>query len=150
MMSSEFHQTKMGARFFDQQLPELTRALGRLADTLAGAAGPGPSLGAVCPPEFFRALMDGDWDVFQELSTPTSTQYREKHMKTRELEERLRAILGEQDRPLVEQYQAALMAEEPEELEHAFLVGYQTAVKLILMGTTPINTLLQRRKEPEP
>ena len=146
-MSSEFHQTQMGTRFFNKQLPELTRALGRLADTLASVTGPRTSLESTCTPEFFRAIMDGEWDVFQELSTPAGSQYREKHEKVLALEEQLRAMLGEQDRPLLEQYQEALMAEEPEELEHAFLVGYQTAMKLILMGVTPITTIAQQRKE---
>ena len=143
MMSSEFHQTRMGDRFFNQQLSELTRVLGRLADALTG----GNSLGDVCPPEFFRALMDGDWDVYQELSTPTSSKYRQKHQETRELRRQLQDVLSLEQCALLDQYQAALLAEEPEELEHAFLVGYQTAVKLILMGMTPTDTLLPQKEE---
>lgn len=146
-MSYEFYQTRMGDRFFNQQLPELIRVLGHLADALTGGTAPGNSLGAVCPPEFFRALMDGEWDVFQELSTPVSAQYRQKQKQTRELRRQLQDVLSPEQCALLDQYQAALLAEEPEELEHAFLVGYQTAVKLVLMGVTPKDTLLPRKEE---
>lgn len=141
-MSSEFYHTRMGDRFFNQQLPELIRVLGRLADALAGGAGSGASLGAICPPEFFRDLMSGDWDVYQELSTPKSAQYHEKLDETLTLAKQLRDSLGAEHHNLLDQYQTALLAEETDALEHAFLIGYQTAVKLILMGITPKNTLL--------
>lgn len=147
MMSYEFYQTRMGDRFFNQQLPELIRVLGRLADALAGGTGSGVSLEATCPPEFFRALMNGDWDIYQELSTPKSARYREKQEETLELAKQLRGILGAEHYSLLDRYQAALLAEEMEELEHAFLVGYQTAVKLILMGVTPPDTLLPPKEE---
>lgn len=146
-MSYEFYQTRMGDRFFNQQLPDLIRVLGRLADALASGTGSGVSLGATCPPEFFRDLMSGDWDIYQELSTPKSARYRKKQEEARTLANQLQTILGAEHRNLLDRYQAALLAEETEELEHAFLTGYQTAIKLILLGVTPQNTLLQPKEE---
>lgn len=132
MMSSEFYKTQMGARFFNKQLPKLTHALSRLADLLAAPREPG--VGAEEVSVFFRDMMNGDWDVFQELSTPTLESYQSKCGKARERSRQLWDRLSKEQRTLLEQYQDALSAEQVGALEQAFLVGYQTAIKLVLLG----------------
>lgn len=146
-MATDFHQTIMGHRFFENQLPQLISALNRLSDQLAGQAVPPIAVGAVPIRKFFHEFMDGDWSPFEEACTVSSAEYREKNQAAKELEQKLSALLGKEQRELLEQYEDAVLAREPSAREHAFLVGYQSAVRLFLMGVTPLNTILPEEEE---
>ncbi|MPM36675.1 hypothetical protein SDC9_83275 [bioreactor metagenome] len=91
--------------------------------------------------------MDGDWNPFEEVCKVFTPAYRERNRVAKELEQRLRALLGAEQRELLEQYEDAVLAREPLAREHAFLVGYQSAIRLFLMGVTPLNTILPEEEE---
>lgn len=144
-MSTEFHQTRMGQTFFERQLPDLISALNRLTGQLASQAA--PLRGTAAVPTLFREIMDGDWSPFEEVCKVASPEYREKNQEAKALEQKLSALLGKEQREFLEQYEDAVLAREPSAREHAFLVGYQSAVRLILMGVTPLSTVLPKEEE---
>lgn len=146
-MPVQFFESIIGQRFYEHQLPALTSALNRIADALTPNHVPEACLENVPDPKFFRKLMDGNWDPYGELCHPSTDKYRTKCETVRDLEDQLRDILGSDSYALLDQYADALLDRLPDELENAFLVGYQTAVKLLLMGITPIKDQITPKKE---
>lgn len=144
-MATEFYQSRMGHHFFERQLPDLISALNRLSDRLAGQSTPPTDASAIRA--LFHEIMDGDWNPFEEVCKVSTPAYRERNRVAKELEQRLRALLGAEQRELLEQYEDAVLAREPLAREHAFLVGYQSAIRLFLMGVTPLNTILPEEEE---
>lgn len=125
-----FHETKMGAVFFNCQLPELIRALREIADTLKKPATAAVRLTDTGAPDFLHNLFYGNYepDIYGCVTAPSEL---DRHVK--EAEKALLPALGA-SRPLFEQYQAAVSERNSAIAEQSYCCGYRTAVQMIVSG----------------
>lgn len=139
-MAFSFHQAGMGKKLLAQLPPPLAQALEQIAWSLPKDFE--HEFHSV--PTFFHDFIDGFWTPFEEVCQADTDGLRKAGQAIRSLEQSLIQSLSQEQRILLDQFCAALNARNSEELECAFLVGYQTAIRLTLMGLFPLNTLLQR------
>lgn len=138
-MAFAFHQTDLGKQFLAQLPPPLAQALEQIAQALP----PDFDHEAGRVPAFFHGFMDGFWTPFEEICRPDdSKELKEATEAVRALERSLTQRLDQGQRKLLDQFCEAMNARGTEELERAFLIGYQVAIRLVLMGLLPLNTLL--------
>ena len=106
----------------------LELALRQLAQTVGGQAPDQEEIAA-----FFHDFMDGYWDAFEEATSHDSDDLREIDRQILQLQEH-------QD--VLSQYECLANSRMTKELDHAFLIGYQTAIRLLLMGVLPLPALV--------
>ena len=87
--------------------------------------------------------MDGFWTPFEEACAPDTEYLWQANQTAIALEEELKQAIGPELYPLLDKFCDAVNNRGTGELEHAFLVGYQSAIRLMLMGVLPLNTLIQ-------
>ena len=128
-----FHETMYGHRFFDAQLPNLIKALERIADGLTHTGMSSPQ-GITPDPNFLHALYYGNYEP--------SVFYKQKKKK-KELNQAVsaaEAILRDvlQKTPAAvkafESYQIAVGEQHSAVTEQAFESGYQTAMQMLMAG----------------
>ena len=139
-MGVTLHQAGMEKQLLSQLSPPLAQALEQIAQSLPADF----DRQASGIPAFFHNFMDGFWTPFEEVCQSDTEGLRKADQTIRALEHSLVQSLTEKQRKRLDQFCDALNARNTEELECAFLVGYQTAVRLTLMGLFPLNTLFQR------
>ena len=111
---------------------ELT--LQQLAQTVGGHAPTQEEVAA-----FFHDFMDGYWDAFEEATSHDSDDLKETDRQILQLQEQISQSLGQGQQDLLSQYECLANSRMTKELDHAFLVGYQTAIRLLLMGILPLS-----------
>lgn len=125
-----FHETKMGSIFFNQQLPEL---IGALREIAAGLSKPAPAaipLADMGTPDFLHNLFYGNYepDIYGCVTVPSRLDQNVK-----EAEKALLPALG-QSKKLFEQYQRAVSERNSAVAEQSYCCGYRTAVQMIVSG----------------
>lgn len=111
----------------------LELAIRQLAQALGGHAPDQEEIAA-----FFHDFMDGYWDAFEEATSHDSDDLRETDRQILQLQEQISRALGPGHQDMLSQYECLANSRMTKELDHAFLVGYQTAVRLLLMGVLPL------------
>lgn len=97
------------------------------------------------PPEpeevavFFHDFMDGYWDVFEEVTAHNKEELKQADRQSQMLQDQIMQQLGPDHRELLDKYETLLYNRTSTELEQAFLVGYQTAIRFLLMGILPLH-----------
>lgn len=130
MVNDEF-RPDVGKRIFTQHQAELERGLHQLASALGYDQELAP------PAEFFQAFISGFWDPFQEACEAGNQQQKEITAKIRSLEKQLRQGMTPDAQDMFGQYGDLLAARNSTGLDYAFLVGYQCAFRLLIMGLSP-------------
>lgn len=108
------------------------------------------------PPEraeiarFFQELIDGGWDAYEEATAHESEELRKEDQGILQLQEQIRQMLDREGQRQFDRYEDCLNCRMTSELDQAYLVGYQTAIRLLLMGILPADTLLARNAWHEP
>ena len=108
------------------------------------------------PPEraeialFFQELIDGGWDAYEEATAHESEELRKEDREIIQLQEQIRQLLDSEGQRQFDRYEDCLNCRMTSELDQAYLVGYQTAIRLLLMGILPADTLLARNAWHEP
>ena len=125
-----FHETKMGSIFFNQQLPELIGALREIAAVLSKPAPAAIPLADMGTPDFLHNLFYGNYepDIYGCVTVPSRLDQNVK-----EAEKALLPALG-QSKKLFEQYQAAVSERNSAVAEQSYCCGYRTAVQMIVSG----------------
>ncbi len=100
-------------------------------------------------PAFFHSFMDGFWTPFEEACATDTEYLRQANQTVLALEKELKQSVDPAHYPLLDKFCTAVNNRGTGELEHAFLVGYQSAIRLMLMGILPLNTLLQEEPADE-
>ena len=96
------------------------------------------------PPEseevaaFFHDFMDGYWAVFEETTAHSKEELKLADRQSQMLQDQILQQLGSEHRELLDKYETLLYNRTSTELELAFLVGYQTAIRFLLMGILPL------------
>lgn len=113
----------------------LELALRQLAQTVGGQAPDQEEIAA-----FFHDFMDGYWDAFAEATAHNTTKLKQADVQSQELQKQILQQLDPAHRELFGEYEALLYSRTTTEVEQAFLVGYQTAIRFLLMGILPLQT----------
>ena len=126
------HETAMGQRFFNAQLPAL---INTLKDIAAALSRPAPSaISFPADPRFLTSLYYGEYeaDVFKpdKRLTPFNQTVQQK-------EKALLPLLSSEASTAFEQYQAAVQCRNSAVLEQAYASGYRTAVQMFAAGLGP-------------
>lgn len=67
---------------------------------------------------------------------------REIDRQILQLQEEISRALGPEHQDVLSQYECLANSRMTKELDHAFLIGYQTAIRLLLMGVLPLPALV--------
>ena len=126
------HETAMGQRFFNVQLPAL---INTLKDIAAALSRPAPSaISFPADPRFLTSLYYGEYeaDVFKpdKRLTPFNQAVQQK-------EKALLPLLSNEASIAFEQYQTAVQCRNSAVLEQAYASGYRTAVQMFAAGLGP-------------
>lgn len=87
---------------------------------------------------FFHSFIDGDWNPFEEATAHTTAEARKLDADIVALDQQICQLLGEQYLPTFDHYEALMNRRLTAEFDHAYLVGYQTAIRFLLMGILPL------------
>ena len=102
------------------------------------------------PPEreeiagFFQDLIDGGWDAYEEATVHESEELRKEDREILQIQGQIRKMLDGEKQVLFDRYEDLLNCRMTSELDQAYLTGYQTAIRFLLMGILPTNTMLAR------
>ena len=123
------HETAMGQRFFNVQLPAL---INTLKDIAAALSRPAPSaISFPADQHFLTSLYYGEYeaDVFKpdKRLAPFNQAVQQK-------EKALLPLLSNEASIAFEQYQAAVQCRNSAVLEQAYASGYRTAVQMFAAG----------------
>lgn len=126
------HETAMGQRFFNVQLPAL---INTLKDIAAALSRPAPSaISFPADQHFLTSLYYGEYeaDVFKpdKRLAPFNQAVQQK-------EKALLPLLSNEASIAFEQYQAAVQCRNSTVLEQAYASGYRTAVQMFAAGLGP-------------
>ena len=144
-MAYPYHQTELRRRLLSQLTPPLAQALEQIAQVLPAELERSTS----GVPAFFHDFMDGFWTPFEEACAPDTEYLRQANQTVLALEKELKQSVDPAHYPLLDKFCDAVNNRGTGELEHAFLVGYQSAIRLMLMGVLPLNTLIQEEPPDE-
>ena len=131
-----FHETIYGHRFFEAQLPNLIKAMERIADGLAHLEAGSPQ--SVAPTSsFLHDLYYGDYEP-SVFKTQSEHQKQLNHNASM-AEELLRQKMGNSPEAIaaLEAYQLAAGECSSIVAEQAFESGFQTAVQMLVAGLIP-------------
>ena len=132
------HQTNGALRSVVKKYQKsLAQAIGQLAQAVGNH--PPEQVEIAC---FFQALIDGDWDAYEEATVHNSEELRKQDREILQVQEQIRQILNGENQVLFDQYEDLLNCRMTSELDQAYLTGYQTAIRFLLMGILPTNTML--------
>ena len=129
-----FHETKMGTIFFNQQIPELIKALRDIATALSKPVPAAIRLAETGEPDFLHNLFYGNYepDIYGCVTVPSRLDQNVK-----EAEKALLPALGQSQR-LFEQYQTAVSERDSAIAEQSYCCGYRTAAQMIVSGLTAL------------
>lgn len=130
MVKDEF-RPDVGKKLFTQHQAELEQGLQQLAYAM------GSDQKFSRPAEFFQAFISGFWDPFQEACEAGNQQQKETTAKIRSLERQLLQGMTPETQGMFGQYSDLLAERNSTGLDYAFLVGYQCAFRLLMMGLSP-------------
>lgn len=144
-MAYPCHQTELRRQLLSQLTPPLGQALEQITQVLPAEL----ERSASGVPAFFHNFMDGFWTPFEEACAPDTEYLRQANQTVLALEKELKQSVDPAHYPLLDKFCDAVNNRSTGELEHAFLVGYQSAIRLMLMGVLPLNTLIQEEPPDE-
>ena len=123
-----FHETVMGKRFFESQLPMLITALQGISEKLSRPVSVMETPKA--DPDFLRELYRRS-DIYE----PTE-ESRTLHHAAIEAQRGFLPLLPEEGRKAFEEYQSIASDRSEEFSLRAFQTGFQTAVQMMVCGIT--------------
>ena len=132
------HQTNGALR---SVIKKYQKSLAQVIGQLAQAVGnyPPEQVDIAC---FFQELIDGDWDAYEEATAHNSEELRKQDREILQMQEQIRQTLNEENQVLFDRYEDLLNCRMTSELDQAYLTGYQTAIRFLLIGILPTNTML--------
>ena len=137
-MRSETTNTARSPQDLGQHIQVLTHALQRIA----GSIGMAPAF--VDAPQFFYNYMYGDWHPYMEASEPATEDLKARNQNVLHLVNYLESLLPKEAHRKVEEYIDAVNNRYTAELDYAYMVGFQTAFRMMLLGITDPELLMAK------
>ena len=134
-MENQKDYTEELKKIMGRRQKSLETAIGKVAEAV-GLPTPGEAEVAA----FFHDLIDGAWDAYEEATAHTAAEMKVLDHEILKLESEIFHVLGEENRDLLNQYSSLINQRTTSELEHSYLVGYQTGIRLLLMGSLPLKS----------
>lgn len=125
-----FHETVMGHRFFEHQLPQLIQSIQALTTALGK-----PAQAVVLPveaaPNFLSELYFGNYEcgVFKQTAEPNELEQAVKRAYNA-----LAETLPERNREELEAYLDAAAERNSDNMRRAYESGFRTAIQMIMAG----------------
>lgn len=129
-MRSETTNTTRSPQDLGQHIQVLTQVL----QGIAGSIGMAPAF--VDAPQFFYNYMYGDWHPYMEASEPATADLKARNQNVLHLVNYLESLLPKEAHRKVEEYIDAVNNRYTAELDYAYMVGFQTAFRMMLLGIT--------------
>ena len=140
-MKSETENTSRVPQDAAQHIQSLIHAL----QGIAGSVGMDPAF--VDAPQFFYDYMSGNWNPFVEASDAVTEELRAHGQTVRRLRHSLKGLLPEGAHRQVDEYTDALNHRYNAELDYAYMVGFQTAFRMLLLGLAAPQAVMQHFQE---
>lgn len=96
--------------------------------------------------EFFHAFICGFWDPFEEACAVEDRRNGRLHQELIELEQQLRDVLEPESYQQFCRYGDLIAQRNSVSLENAFLVGFQCAIRFLLLGIVPAAQIMQQEE----
>jgi len=141
MMATDEFRPDVGKNLFAEHQTDLLQALRQLAGAL------GHNQFHTDLSQFFSDFMRGFWDPYEEVCIESKRQQEKTTMEIRAMENLLKVELSPDLFSLFSQYSGLVAKRNNTVLDYAFLVGYQCAFRLLLMGLSPVAEVFQREEE---
>ena len=137
-MRSEITNTTRSPQDLGQHIQVLTHAL----QGIAGSIGMAPAF--VDAPQFFYNYMYGDWHPYMEASEPATADLKVRNQNVLHLVNYLESLLPKEAHRKVEEYIDAVNNRYTAELDYAYMVGFQTAFRMMLLGITDPELIMSK------
>lgn len=135
MVSQEF-KADIGKEQYIKHQQEVIQALRQLANALGKDK-------AYCDSEsFFRDFMCGFWEPFEEVSDTGNQKQNKLNDEIKAYQALIEAKISPEANELLGHYVDLLGGRNGEALSYAFLVGYQSAFRLIMLGLSEPSAVL--------
>ena len=125
-----FYETKMGRIFFEHQLPQLIQSIQRLTTSLDKPT-QALTLPVEADPGFLSSLYYGSYEPGPFRQTAKG---RELTRAVNAAHDELTAVLPEETRKKLMEYQDALTMCETADMQMAYESGFRTAVQMLMAG----------------
>lgn len=137
-LKSEATNATRSPQDLGQHIQVLTHAL----QGIAGSIGMDPAF--VDAPQFFYDYMYGDWHPYIEASNPATEDLKARNQNVLHLVTYLESLLPKEAHRKVEEYIDAVNNRYSAELDYAYMVGFQTAFRMLLLGITDPDLLMAK------
>lgn len=135
-MASEGFRSDIGKGLYIKNQEMLILSLRQLANALGVDK-------AYCSSEdFFHDFMGGFWEPFDEVSDTGNRKQSKLNKKIKAYRELIESQISPEANELLGQYVDLLGTRNGETLNYAFLVGYQSAFRFIMLGLSGPTTVL--------
>ncbi|MCI9265065.1 MAG: hypothetical protein HFF06_10935 [Oscillospiraceae bacterium] len=135
MLDKEF-RSGIGKEQYIKHQKELLQALRKLANAL------GKDTAYCNSGEFFRDFLNGFWEPFDEISDTGNRKQDKLNEEIRAYRDLIKTKISPEANALLESYVDLLGSRNGEALNYAFLVGYQSAFRFIILGLSEPATVL--------
>ena len=95
-------------------------------------------------PQFFYNYMYGDWHPYMEASEPATADLKARNQNVLHLVNYLESLLPKEAHRKVEEYIDAVNNRYTAELDYAYMVGFQTAFRMMLLGITDPELIMSK------
>lgn len=137
-LKSETTNTTRSPQDLGQHIQVLAHALQGIADSIGMA----PAF--VDAPQFFYDYMYGDWHPYMEASDPATEELKAHNQNILHLVNYLESLLPKEAHRKVEEYIDAVNNRYTAELDYAYMVGFQTAFRMLLLGIMDPEVLMAK------
>ena len=97
--------------------------------------------------EFFSAFMRGFWEPFPEICQVETQRHKQIREELVGLEQQIRAAIDPDTYQQFCRYGDLLSQRNSDSLEDAFLVGFQCAIRFLLLGIVPASKIIGQGEE---
>lgn len=127
MISEEF-KSGLGKERYIKHQKELIEALQQLANAL------GEDKAYCHSKDFFQDFLNGFWEPFDEISDVGNRKQDKLNAELQSYKKLIETKIGLEENDLLGHYIDLLGARNGEALSYAFLVGYQSAFRFLMLG----------------
>ena len=135
MLCDEFRPNLGKERYIEHQW-DLIQALQQLANAL------GKDQAYCNSKDFFQDFLSGFWEPFDEISYVGNRKQNKLNKELRAYKELVESKIAPEEQELLDRYVDLLGSRNGEALNYAFLIGYQSAFRFLMLGLSEPSSIL--------